>query len=264
MRMPDAGRGEPEAGCRASDGGRRVLVPVPAPARRRLLLRVGGLTPFTSIDYPGKLSAVVFVQGCPWRCGYCHNPHLQPRGDAAGPAWTEVRDWLRRRAGLLDAVVFSGGEPTVDAALADAMADSRALGLAVGLHSAGTHPRRLREVLPLADWVGLDVKAPLDDPAAYERTTGIAGAAQAVRRSLRALLEAGVAHELRTTAHPALLDDDALLRLADGLAAEGTAHYALQVARPAGRLGPVGDDYPAPATLARLRQTFAQFTLRRE
>lgn len=245
-------------------GGRRVFAPVSSPARPRPPLRVGGLTPFTSIDYPGKLSAVVFVQGCPWRCGYCHNPHLQPRGGAGGPAWTEVLDWLRRRVGLLDAVVFSGGEPTVDPALAAAMAESRALGLAVGLHSAGTHPRRLHEVLPQADWVGLDIKAPLDDPAAYERTTGIAGAAQAVRRSLRALLAAGVAHELRTTAHPALLDDDALLRLADGLAGEGATHYALQVARPAGALGPVGDDYPAPATVQRLQQTFVQFTLRRE
>ncbi|MBE0549820.1 MAG: anaerobic ribonucleoside-triphosphate reductase activating protein, partial [Rubrivivax sp.] len=60
-------------------------------------LQLGGLTPFTSIDYPGRLSAVVFVQGCPWRCGYCHNPHLQPRGQPAGPRWGEVLDFLRRR-----------------------------------------------------------------------------------------------------------------------------------------------------------------------
>ncbi len=245
----------PEAGLQVAAAGR---------ALQRPRLRVGGLTPFTSIDFPGKLSAVVFVQGCPWRCGYCHNPHLQPRAGAAGPAWADVLGWLRRRAGLLDAVVFSGGEPTVDPALADAMAEGRALGLAVGLHSAGTHPRRLREVLPLADWVGLDIKAPLGEPAAYERVTGIAGAAGAVRASLRALLQAGVAHELRTTAHPALLDDSALLRLAGGLAGEGATHYALQVARPAGALGPVADDYPAAQTLARLRQMFPQFTLRRE
>lgn len=64
------------------------------------------------------------------------------------------------------------------------------------------HPAPAAQVLPLADWVGLDIKAPLGEPAAYERVTGIAGAAGAVRASLRALLQAGVAHELRTTAHP--------------------------------------------------------------
>ncbi|MFT3816112.1 MAG: anaerobic ribonucleoside-triphosphate reductase activating protein [Rubrivivax sp.] len=227
-------------------------------------LRVGGLTPFTGIDYPGKLSAVVFVQGCPWRCGYCHNPHLQPRGDAAGPPWAEVRAWLRRRVGLIDAVVFSGGEPTIDPALGEAMDEARALGLAVGLHSGGTYPRRLREVLPRADWVGLDVKAPLDDEALHERITGAAGSAAAARESVRAVIESGVAHEIRTTAHPALLDDAALLRLAEGVAARGATHYALQAARPAGGLGAAAADYPAPATLARLQQAFPRFTLRRD
>ena len=157
-------------------------------------LRVGGLTPFTSIDYPGKLSAVVFVQGCPWRCGYCHNPHLQSRAEAAGPTWAEVTAWLRRRVGLIDAVVFSGGEPTLDPALGAAMDEARTLGLAVGLHSGGIYPRRLREVLPRADWLGLDVKAPLDDEALHERITGAAGSAAAVRDSVRAVLESDVAH----------------------------------------------------------------------
>ncbi len=239
-------------------------MPAAAPRRVRAGLRLGGLVPFTSIDYPGKLSAVVFVQGCPWRCGYCHNPHLQPRGAAPGPAWAEVMARLRRRAGLLDAVVFSGGEPTIDPALGEAMDEVRALGLSVGLHSAGTHPRRLREVLPRVDWIGLDVKAPLDDDALHDRTTGVRGSARAARESVHAVLASGTAHEFRTTAHPDLLDDDALLRLADGLARQGATHHALQVARPAGTLGAVPADYPAPATLERLRRMFEHFTLRRD
>ncbi len=237
---------------------------MPAATAAHAGLRVGGLTPFTSIDYPGKLSAVVFVQGCPWRCGYCHNPHLQPRGEAAGPPWAELRAWLRRRIGLIDAVVFSGGEPTIDPALGDAMDEARALGLAVGLHSGGIYPRRLQDVLPRADWVGLDLKAPLDDDALHERITGRPGGAAAARASLGALLASGVACEIRTTAHPALLDDAALLRLAEGLAIQGVTHYALQVARPAGTLGAVAADYPAPATLARLQRTFRHFRLRRD
>ncbi|MBI3069525.1 MAG: 4Fe-4S cluster-binding domain-containing protein, partial [Betaproteobacteria bacterium] len=80
-----------------------------AGARERL--RVGGLVPLTTTDYPGRLAAVVFCQGCPWRCGYCHNPHLLPARRTAPIAWHAVRDFLERRRGLLDAVVFSGGEP---------------------------------------------------------------------------------------------------------------------------------------------------------
>ena len=71
-------------------------------------LRVGGFVPLTTLDYPGRLACVLFCQGCAWRCRYCHNPALLcPRGEQEVP-WAEVRAFLRRRQGLLDAVVFSG------------------------------------------------------------------------------------------------------------------------------------------------------------
>ncbi len=73
---------------------------------------IGGLIPFSSVDYPGKLACVVFLAGCPWRCSYCHNPHLLSRKRHAGaPGWADTLLWLRTRLHLLDAVVFSGGEP---------------------------------------------------------------------------------------------------------------------------------------------------------
>ncbi|MDO8420097.1 MAG: anaerobic ribonucleoside-triphosphate reductase activating protein, partial [Rubrivivax sp.] len=231
---------------------------------------MGGLTPFTSIDYPGLLSAVVFVQGCPWRCGYCHNPHLQARDPPSGPRWSEVLDFLRQRAGLLDAVVFSGGEPTLDPALPQAIGQVRTLGFKVGLHSAGVYPQRLQAVLPLVDWVGLDIKAPLASDAGHERVTGVRGSAAAVRRSLAALVQHGRARglpfECRTTAHPALLDDAALLAVADDVAAAGVAHWVLQIARAQGSTGtltPVGADYPAPDTLRQLRARLPAMAVRR-
>jgi pyruvate formate lyase activating enzyme len=238
-------------------------------------LRVGGTTPFSSIDFPGRLAAVVYVQGCTWRCGYCHNPHLQTRD--AGPdarRWHEVMAWLRRRIGLIDAVVFSGGEPTLDAALPAAIDEVRALGFAIGMHSAGIYPQRLAALLPRLDWVGLDVKAPLDDldevgdgrGSLHDRITGVPRSAAAVRASLKALLASGVPFECRTTAHPAWLDDVALRHLADGLARRGVRHYALQLARRTGctdgNLAAVGAGYPTPATLDRLGAMFAHFTLR--
>ena len=84
-------------------------------------LRIGGVTPFSTTDWPGRLAAVLFLQGCPWRCGYCHNPHLQPAIGPVARDYPSTLAWLEGRRGLLDAVVFSGGEPTAQAALGPAM-----------------------------------------------------------------------------------------------------------------------------------------------
>lgn len=194
-------------------------------------LKVGGITPFTATDYPGKLSAVVFVQGCPWQCGYCHNPHLQLRLQKSPLQWSRVRGLLEKRVGLIDAVVFSGGEPTLDPALPEAIADVRKLGFEVGLHSGGAYPKHLKAVLPLVDWVGLDIKAPFDR---YERVTGISDSGVSARISAEAVLESGVKHEFRTTVHQALLSDDDVVELADNLAGMGVQHYALQSFRAQG------------------------------
>ncbi len=123
-------------------------------------MRIGGITPLTTIDFPGRLAAVVYCQGCPWRCSYCHNPELLDATAPAAVPWPQVLAFLQSRRGLLDGVVFSGGEPTLQAALPAALAEVRAMGFATGLHTGGMYPERLAAVLPLLDWVGLDVKGP--------------------------------------------------------------------------------------------------------
>jgi len=212
-----------------------------------MTLRVGGLTPLSTTDWPGMLAAVVFCQGCPWRCGYCHNPHLIPaRGDNEIP-WDDVLAFLHRRRGLLDGVVFSGGEPTLQPELADAMRAVRALGFRVGLHTGGAYPRRLAEVLPLVDWVGLDAKAPFAD---YARITGVAGSGASALASLGAVLASGVAHEIRTTVYPALLDAAEVSRLSQDLSARGVTRHVIQAFRSQGcaDAGLVRDVRIAPAS----------------
>lgn len=226
-------------------------------------LRIGGLAPFSAIDYPGKLAAVVFIQGCPWRCGYCHNPQLQPRG-AGVHDWDEVMALLRKRTGMLDAVVFSGGEPTIDHALPDAMAQARELGMLVGLHTACIYPRRLEQVLPLVDWVGFDVKAPFAD---YERVTGVARSGAVARECVELIIASGVAHECRTTLHSALLTESVVEALAAELAGAGVTHYALQCFRAQGCRDPglLGLDPTvniSQAALDRMAARFSAFTLR--
>lgn len=227
-------------------------------------LKVGGVTPFTATDYPGKLAAVVFVQGCPLRCGYCHNPHLQPRTAASPLQWSRVLSLLARRVGLVDAVVFSGGEPTIDPALEDAMRDVRKLGFAIGLHTAGAYPERFADVLPLLDWVGLDIKAPF---AQYEEITGLAGSGAHARTCAEMLVKSGIDYECRTTMHPALLAEPALLEIAQTLAGIGVQNYVLQAFRARGcndtqLTSRTQGNYPSSALVTRIGAMFQQFTLR--
>ena len=135
-------------------------------------LRIGGLARLSPCDWPGELVATVFCQGCPWSCAYCHNPHLIPPAGKTEVTWPELMSFLVSRRNLLDGVVFSGGEPTLQRALPEAMRAVRALGFRIGLHTAGPYPERLSAVLGLVDWIGFDVKAACKD---YPRITGCPG-----------------------------------------------------------------------------------------
>lgn len=169
------------------------------------MLKVGGFTPFTTIDYPGRLAAVVFCQGCPWRCGYCHNRELLDATVPGAIPWDEVLTLLDRRRGLLDAVVFSGGEPTMQTGLTRAIREVKDMGFLIGLHTGGADPDVLTELLPLLDWVGMDIKAPFSD---YESITGVPDSGDAAQRSAQLVLSSGVCHRFRTTVDPSLLCDE--------------------------------------------------------
>ena len=190
-------------------------------------LRVGGFVPFTTIDYPGELAAVVFLQGCPWRCSYCHNTHLQPVCSTESLSWRSVLGLLKQRQGLLDAVVFSGGEPTSQRGLRDAMLEVKALGFKLGLHTAGIHPERLQHLLPLLDWAGLDIK---ELPEHYPDLTGAPGSGEKAWRSLLLLHESGVPFQARTTLYPGL-PQERLWRLEERLREHGVADHCLQPCR---------------------------------
>ena len=190
-------------------------------------LLLGGRVPFSTVDMPGRNAAVLFCQGCPWRCRYCHNAHLRPRSEAS-LAWEETLRWLEPRRGFLDAVVFSGGEPLLQPGLGAAMAQVKAMGYEAGLHTGGCDPLALEAVLPLADWVGLDIKAPRH---AYDLITGVPGSGHAAWESLERTLRSGVSHEIRTTCHLDLLSEADLVLLAGSLAEAGAKVWTLQAFR---------------------------------
>ena len=196
---------------------------------------MGGFVPFTTVDYPGLLAAVVFCQGCIWRCRYCQNPHLQPF-EGARWTWERVLSLLAERKNFLEAVVFSGGEPTAQGALPGAIQEVRALGFRIGLHTAGMHPDRLATVLPLVDWVGLDIKAPFD--SRYDGITGCEDSSLPASQSLRLVLDSGVPYELRTTVHPDLLGPVDLEEISAALEAAGASPTTIQTFRPEGCVDP--------------------------
>jgi len=226
-------------------------------------LQIGGVAPFSAVDFPGRLAAVVFCQGCPWRCRYCQNPHLLPRAQAQ-IAWADVLALLKRRRRLLDAVVFCGGEPTLQTGLREAMRAARTLGFAIGLHTAGPYPGRLKALLPYLDWIGMDIKAPFAD---YARITGARGSGDKARKSAELVLASGVAHEFRTTVHPLLLDRAQVLALARDLAALGAERYVLQIFRAVGcadteLVNAGGQDFVDAALCVELRTLFPHFSVR--
>ncbi|MFZ1536964.1 MAG: anaerobic ribonucleoside-triphosphate reductase activating protein [Chromatiaceae bacterium] len=228
-------------------------------------LRVGGLTPLTSLDYPGDLAAVVFCQGCPWRCSYCHNNHLMPPVSATITPWRQIEAFLGRRQGLLDAVVFSGGEPTLQSALSIALTRVKAMGYRIGLHTAGIYPERLGALVPHLDWVGLDIKALPED---YPTITGAAGSGERAWESLRLLLATGIPLEVRTTMPQDWQLAHGMEMLMRRLADEGVEDYALQTCRDTQRRTQDRQmtGFPAPLppeTLAKLGETlFRRFVLR--
>ena len=221
----------------------------------------------STTDWPGKLAAVIFLQGCPWRCVYCHNDAiLDPKAPGIMP-WCEVVKFLERRRGLLDGVVFSGGEPLIDAALPDAVKAVRAMGFAIGLHTGGAWPKRLAALLgvdatprhsaaplesgtsprhsaapergsqnleSLIDWVGLDIKHLKEK---YAQVTGVKVSGKTAYESLDIVLQSGVSHEVRTTIDPTVHTHDEVLELIAQLRAYRSANgnsvqkHVLQEAR---------------------------------
>ncbi len=226
------------------------------------MLSVGGFVPLSTTDWPDHLAAVVFIQGCPWRCHYCHNPDLQSRQDSGMWSWPRLLDKLAERQGLLDGVVFSGGEATLDRTLPEAMQAVRQLGLKVGLHTAGIYPDRLAAVLPLTDWVGFDVKAHI---AQYAAITDVPGSGVPAWRSLALLMQSGVSHELRTTYHPHLHDDAQMQQLAQTLQDLGAQEWVIQGFQPSPdtheNLGQIRRHVPE-ALLAHLQSTGLRVLLR--
>lgn len=188
---------------------------------------IGGVETFSTVDFPNKMAAVVFMQGCPWRCPFCHNKALQKIGAKSDFIWEKFVDFLKTRIGILDAVVFSGGEPLVQDELSAYLEEVKALGYKIGLHTGGYRPQALAKILPKLDWIGFDIKAPLNAEHYQKAIGGINHFTQAME-SLQMILDCGIAFECRTTCDPRILSVEDIYTIADELKAKDVKEYYLQ------------------------------------
>jgi len=172
-------------------------------------MKIGGFLSLSLSDYPGQVAAVIFTQGCNFRCPFCHNGSLIPRDRVADNSYSEeeVLRQLTVRRRCLDAVVVSGGEPTLHHDLRPFIQTLQEMGFAVKLDTNGSRPDVLRDLLDrqLLDYVAMDIKAPLTQ-IGYKRLAGTAVNLDAIQTSIDLLVESGIEHEFRTTHVEPLLD----------------------------------------------------------
>lgn len=168
---------------------------------------IKGFQGTTLIDYPGRIASIVYTGGCNFRCRYCYNTELLSAATLPDMDHEAVFSELRGRAGFIDGVVVTGGEPTLHPGIIDLLKELKRMRLPVKLDTNGTHPEILEWIIVdgLAEYIAMDYKAPLDK---LEDTACIRGAEEKVYASARMLIETAARYEFRTTVHPSLLTMD--------------------------------------------------------
>ena len=187
---------------------------------------IGGLQKFSLSDFPGLISAIIFTRGCDFRCPYCHNPELvDPSRFASSIPLDEVMDFLRSRAGRLQGVVVTGGEPTIHPDLPAFLAGLKGMGFAVKLDTNGTNPGMLQRLAAdrVLDYIAMDIKAP---PARYASTVQAPVAVKDLLLSVDLVRHSGIPHEFRTTFVEEFLSTTDVLAIAELV--KGCQRYVLQ------------------------------------
>ena len=179
-------------------------------------MKIVGIQKLTLLDYPGKVACTVFLNGCNFRCPYCHNAELLGDGDEVMTV-AGLLAFLRKRQGILEGVCITGGEPTLHPELPALLREVRALGYAVKLDTNGYRPEILEEVLErgLVDYVAMDLK---NGPEGYAETVGVTQVELAkIQQSIRLLMDSSVDFELRTTVVDPLHSGESITSMAKWL-----------------------------------------------
>jgi pyruvate formate lyase activating enzyme len=197
---------------------------------------IGGLQKFSLIDYPEKICAIVFTQGCNFRCDYCHNPELSDcKNFREIIPEKDIIDFLEKRKGKLDAVTVTGGEPTLQPDLVDFLRKIKKMGFLVKLDSNGSNPDILKRVIDkkLVDYIAMDVKAPLKK---YKDIANFSVDPKRIKKSIEIIKKSGVDYEFRTTIVKSQISMDDFFEI--GELVKGAKLYVLQKFIPTKLLNP--------------------------
>ena len=188
---------------------------------------IGGIQKNSLIDYPGKLSCVLFLSGCNFNCPYCHNPQLVKCDSAYSDRFDEKAfyEFLENHKGFIDGVVISGGEPTLQNELVFLCRKIKALGYLIKLNTNGTRPRMIRLLIDegLTDYIAMDIKAdPFDYPPSIARNYD----PHSVLSSIEILWDSGLPYEFRTTCAKPIVNEKCIRNILATI--NGAELYVLQ------------------------------------
>lgn len=199
--------------------------------------RIVGFNRTSLLDWDGRVSALIYLPGCNFRCPFCHNRQLvlAPEEYEEIP-FDFIESFVRENSEFLDGIVVTGGEPTIHKDLPELIRRIKGLGMRVKLDTNGSNPEMLEDLIRagLIDCVAMDLKAPLDQR--YDDLAGVHVDLEKLKRSIKAIMESGIEYEFRTTMVPILLKPEDYESMAAFI---GTAKkYVLQHFVPKNTLDP--------------------------
>ncbi len=192
------------------------------------------------IEWPGKISSVVFVSGCNFRCPFCHNPDLISFSPSLPKIKEkEILDYCLENKDLLDAISITGGEPLISKKeeLVNFIEKIKKIGLLTEIETNGSNPDMIAYLLKnrLVDYIAMDIKAPLDVEK-YNDVSGVKITLSNIKKSIKIIMDSNIDYEFRTTVIPNLLNDNDILQISNQI--KGAKRYYLQQFSPKNTFNP--------------------------
>jgi len=192
------------------------------------MVKIGGLQKMTMIDYPGVISATVFLIGCNFKCGFCQNPELACPDLASGLSQISQDDFFKfldERIELLEGICITGGEPTINSDLPKFIKKIKEKGFLAKLDTNGSNPKVLEKLIneKLVDFIAMDIKT---SPEKYEKAINVKIDLKRIEASTELIKDSGIDYEFRTTVVPGIVEKDDIIKIGEWL--QGAKKFALQ------------------------------------
>jgi len=187
-------------------------------------MKIGGIQKTSLLDYPDTISAIIWTVGCNFRCPFCYNKDLVLEKVEEIPE-KEVLSFLKKRKGLLEGLVISGGEPLIQKDIVDFIEKVKKMRYLVKIDTNGMYPEKLKELIntKLIDYVSMDVKAPKNK---YDLLSGVKTDIKKIEKSIDIIRNSDISYEFKTTFVPELLEKKDIIEIAKWL--DGSKRYFLQ------------------------------------